>query len=382
MQISPKSAIEEGFVLDRDGNIISDDDYFEHEYSSSIDLVIREILVKTKDGVVAPVTSYIIKPRETVSLISEQRVNIKPGHIAYVFLKNRLSQNGILALNTGILDGGFNGPISTLVTNFSNKPISLSCLTDENRGVDTIHKSFFRVVFHTISLSYEEKENIRISNYTYKKYRSMKEKDLESLPKYFLDPTKQQENMKLEFDQKISEIKDINFNKYLSVAGFLAALLIPVLFIFLPPLGKAFSDEIFFSSETNASKFLQLEKRIETLDEKLHDLLVYKIGANDQENNVEVKFINAAFQKLETLNRKLDVLAIDKSKNNVEVLLNGFIEYKKEINSYKSQWNQQTSNYLSKQNSVSIDILGKIKSIDTKMVLITKKLNLAIDNLK
>tara|TARA_R110000737_G_C14623275_1_gene493957 strand:+ start:3020 stop:4159 length:1140 start_codon:yes stop_codon:yes gene_type:complete len=379
MQISPQNTLDQGFVLDRNGQLITDSNYFEHKFSSSIDLVIREILVKAENDTVTSVTSYIVKPRETVTLISEQRVSIAPGYIAYVFLKNRLSQNGILALNTGILDGGFTGPISTIVTNFSSRPVSLASLTPSNRGIDTIHKSFFRVVIHKIELTEEEINKVKKSNYTYEKYRSMKERDLDSLPNFFLDPTKQQHEMKLDFDQKISDIKDVNFSKYLAIAGFI----IPILFIFLAPLGKVFSDGLFFSKNQIDSDIIKLEKKINVLEAKLHDLLVYKIGTNSKDNVKSEEFINATFHKIEALNHKLDVLTKDKvQSNNMDVLLSAFIEFKKEAKSYKSTWNQKTSTYLSKQNTVSNDILKKIKDIDTKMALLMNKLNLAIDNLK
>jgi deoxycytidine triphosphate deaminase len=379
MQISPQNTLDQGFVLDRNGQLIKDSNYFEHKFSSSIDLVIREILVKAENDTVTSVTSYIVKPRETVTLISEQRVSIAPGYIAYVFLKNRLSQNGILALNTGILDGGFTGPISTIVTNFSSRPVSLASLTPSNRGIDTIHKSFFRVVIHKIELTEEEINKVKKSNYTYEKYRSMKERDLDSLPNFFLDPTKQQHEMKLDFDQKISDIKDVNFSKYLAIAGFI----IPILFIFLAPLGKVFSDGLFFSKNQIDSDIIKLEKKINVLEAKLHDLLVYKIGTNSKDNDKSEEFINATFHKIEALNHKLDVLTKDKvQSNNMDVLLSDFIEFKKEAKSYKSTWNQKTSTYLSKQNTVSNDILKKIKDIDTKMALLMNKLNLAIDNLK
>ncbi|ELS5808513.1 hypothetical protein ACXYUJ_20060 [Escherichia coli] len=115
MQISAQKAIEYGFVCDRNNNRITTD----HSNKSSVDLSIREILFKDEKNQVRSLGRTLLKPQDSAFVISEEILHVPEGFIAYVFLKNRLSQKGFLALNTGIIDSGYNGPISTLLINFS-----------------------------------------------------------------------------------------------------------------------------------------------------------------------------------------------------------------------------------------------------------------------
>lgn len=140
MQISAQKAIEYGFVCDRNNNKITTD----HSNKSSVDLSIREILFKDEKNNVRSLGRTLLKPQDSAFVISEEILHVPEGFIAYVFLKNRLSQKGFLALNTGIIDSGYNGPISTLLINFSAVEEYLP-ITDSDQD-----KSFFRVVFHEI----------------------------------------------------------------------------------------------------------------------------------------------------------------------------------------------------------------------------------------
>lgn len=140
MQISAQKAIEYGFVCDRNNKKITTD----HSNKSSVDLSIREILFKDEKNQVRSLGRTLLKPQDSAFVISEEILHVPEGFIAYVFLKNRLSQKGFLALNTGIIDSGYNGPISTLLINFSAVEEYLP-ITDSEQD-----KSFFRVVFHEI----------------------------------------------------------------------------------------------------------------------------------------------------------------------------------------------------------------------------------------
>ncbi|MDF3686341.1 hypothetical protein, partial [Enterobacter hormaechei] len=140
MQISAQKAIELGFVCNRKNKRITKD----YSNKSSVDLTIREVLYKDDKNNVQSLGRVILKPQDSVFVISEEILHVPEGFVAYVFLKNTLSKRGFLALNTGIIDSNYNGPISTLLINFSAVEEYLPITNNE------VDKSFFRVVFHEI----------------------------------------------------------------------------------------------------------------------------------------------------------------------------------------------------------------------------------------
>ncbi len=333
MQLSPKKSIDEGFILSRDRTKINELEFNKYYNSSSVDLTIRDILVKDNKDKIRCVSSYKIKPQETVYLISEQIIRVKPGYVAYVFLKNRVSQNGILALNTGIVDGGYDGPISTIVTNFSNAEVSLSAelftsdnspepFTDSSEeqtnysdkfslnylykilqgstSSETIekntYKSFFRVVFHQIELSTEEKKEIENNSKPkgYQEYLRYRKEEFENLPKLFLDPDKLKESINKEISEKAIDIR------YSKMALILAALSILFAFMFslLPLLSNIVSDNYLHSKIKNSTYSL-LEERIKLLEKSV-------ISKNLKSNSIVI--LAELTNRLEKIKHDIDIM--------------------------------------------------------------------------
>lgn len=194
MQVSSGYAIRNGFVKDKDGNRLDVQDF---ESKSSIDVTIGEIISHKNCYKTRTSEFYSLEPQETVYVISNEILEIPVNYVAYVFLKNRLSQKGVLAFNTGIIDGGYKGAISTLITNLSLKNIEL----------DDKDNYFFRVVFHEVSMTDVEKvkvlETIKGRGETsLNKYKSERSKELMKLPKYFLDRLGIKKQINDELDQK------------------------------------------------------------------------------------------------------------------------------------------------------------------------------------
>jgi hypothetical protein len=378
MQLSPLEALKEGFVLDRDSKIIDDVSYFDVPPSSSIDLSIREILVKNDENEIEALTNYKIKPRETVVLVSEQYVCVKPGYVAYVFLKNRLSQKGILALNTGIIDGGFNGPISTIVTNFSNKDVSLASLTTKTRGNRHIHKSFFRIVFHQIKLTDDALLKMKQNNpYEYETYKGYKADDLESIPQYFLDPVRQKKEINAEIDIKINDAKSAHLLKL----GKQAAFYITVLFLFLPVLSQLFSNgmyKLFFSEE---AKITKLEHKVNTLQSQLHKILIQKKPLNSKKG--DITFIKDTKDELKKINERLSIFILNnRTKTSDNESENYFVKLQEDLIKQRTNWFTQVANLLSNKNDLTKDILIGIQKVDTNIELVQLKLDNAINDLK
>jgi deoxycytidine triphosphate deaminase len=79
---------------------------------------------------------YFLQPRESVLVLSKEEFAL-PGTITgLATLRTTLTKSGLLALNVGIIDPFFNGPISTTLINFSEKAVPIK-----------IGMAFFRVLF-------------------------------------------------------------------------------------------------------------------------------------------------------------------------------------------------------------------------------------------
>lgn len=102
---------------------------------ASYDLRVGKVIV---EGTVRT-DATAIKPQQMFIIVSQERVKIPPGYVGYAMPKTSLCNDGILALNTGIVDPGWNGPISTTAINFDQE-------TREVRPGD----SFLRIVLHRL----------------------------------------------------------------------------------------------------------------------------------------------------------------------------------------------------------------------------------------
>ena len=58
-------------------------------------------------------TGFSLRPQGMVRVISRERVKLPENIIGYALTKNGLSNKGILAINIGIIDPGYEGPISS-----------------------------------------------------------------------------------------------------------------------------------------------------------------------------------------------------------------------------------------------------------------------------
>lgn len=223
MQLSTEKAVEIGLVLDRNEKSIDPSDYKE---KSSFDLSIRDVLIKnTKTGKVESHSnrSVILEPQDSAYLISEEVIRIPKGHIAYVFLKNRQSQRGLLALNTGIIDQNYFGVISTLVTNLSSESV---VIPDSSQG----GKHFFRVVFHRIGDTNLDPAPTDFPTHCneYTEYRDYRMLDLEKFPRTFLDVEAVEKKISSRITAELSAFSYVKLGATIAALG-LAFTLFPLL---------------------------------------------------------------------------------------------------------------------------------------------------------
>lgn len=95
-----------------------------------------------------PKTIHTLEPGGLAWVISQEKFQItEPSVTALVTLRSGFTKRGMLALDVGLVDANFFGPIGSLVINFSRKPIRLDA-----------GEAFFRVLF----FNHEEAEEGQI----------------------------------------------------------------------------------------------------------------------------------------------------------------------------------------------------------------------------
>jgi deoxycytidine triphosphate deaminase len=77
------------------------------------------------DGKIFTSATFILEPRGVVWVISTEEIETKGNHTALATLKTSWAHQGVFALNVGVVDPGWHGPIATALVNFSNEPFKL-----------------------------------------------------------------------------------------------------------------------------------------------------------------------------------------------------------------------------------------------------------------
>jgi len=124
--------------------IIENDDnnnYNGPSYSLRIDKIYQ--LDENGDGI----SKFRLEPRGQILIITKEEFNLPKDVVGYTTVKNSLSLEGIYALNIGIVDPSYKGPISTILINFGNK----TKLIKENDEV-------LRMTFHRFEVSDDDHE--------------------------------------------------------------------------------------------------------------------------------------------------------------------------------------------------------------------------------
>ncbi|MBR0695148.1 dCTP deaminase domain-containing protein [Bradyrhizobium lablabi] len=86
-----------------------------------------------------PLEMLVVKPRQVAWVVSKEVFSIKSHEItALVTLRSTFTKQGLLALDVGMVDADFEGPIGSIVINFSKNDVPL------RKG-----EEFFRVAFMT-----------------------------------------------------------------------------------------------------------------------------------------------------------------------------------------------------------------------------------------
>lgn len=126
MQLTGRESITRGFV---------GAPHPAHPRPASFDLTVGRIVVRGEEQH----DPVLIQPQETFVIESAQTVSVPKGHVGYAMPKTSLCNEGVLVLNTGLVDPGYDGTLSTIAINFSNSAQRIR-----------LGSAFLRVVFHQL----------------------------------------------------------------------------------------------------------------------------------------------------------------------------------------------------------------------------------------
>jgi deoxycytidine triphosphate deaminase len=140
-----------------------------------------------------PTEMLVIKPRQVAWVVSEEVFTIKSHEItALVTLRSTFTKMGLLALDVGMVDAGFEGPIGSIVINFSKNDVCLA------KGDE-----FFRVAFIKHA---DVPENFRPSRDKFTAAQYIKERHKEiiaSFPATFLNTEVLSDEMAGKISEKV-----------------------------------------------------------------------------------------------------------------------------------------------------------------------------------
>lgn len=108
--------------------------------NSSYDLTIGEIFPVGKAGYeekkATSVPRYALRPREAVWILSKEEFRLPSYITSLATLRTGFTRQGLVAFNVGIIDPFYEGPISTVLLNFSKRTVEIE-----------VGEKFFRTIF-------------------------------------------------------------------------------------------------------------------------------------------------------------------------------------------------------------------------------------------
>lgn len=223
---------------------------------STYDATVGTIIRKGKDKG----ASYILKPRGVVWVVSQEEFHMPLDVTALATVRTTWAHKGVFALNVGVVDPGWKGPVATALVNFSMEEFEVKA-----------GEGFMRLVFieHTPVISTPPQP--------FPRDQYVREIKLKSL--LFADSFLNMNALVKEVSKQIFTPRSIA--QYLAVFGLLLAFLA----IFVPIAYSVLTDSI-------AGKLLvgKLEHRVEQLEDtekkrEKHDLDMQVVRDNSAKKN-------------------------------------------------------------------------------------------------
>ncbi|MCL4843787.1 MAG: hypothetical protein KJZ79_18195 [Bryobacteraceae bacterium] len=196
---------------------------------------------------------FVLEPQGMVRVVSTELIRMPPGVIGYALVKNALSNRCILAINIGIIDPGYTGPISSTLINFG-----------KDRFLLKRDSAFLRLTFHHCQ---EISPTPQPPRYGYHDYIEKTAKEAKEFSSHTF----------LNLHETVAEAARVAFGRYkrwVIMAVSLVGLLFAALAIFAP-LGaslveKSISDEWRTDIEKRVSE--KYESRAKAIEARIREL--------------------------------------------------------------------------------------------------------------
>ncbi|MEP1963227.1 dCTP deaminase domain-containing protein [Tateyamaria sp.] len=149
--------------------------------NSTYDMTVGDIFAVGRENVKerrrsGPHKRYFIEPREMVFVLSKEQFDLPSNVTGLATLRTTLTKNGLHALDVGIIDPSFSGPISTALLNFSDQPVEVC-----------VGQKFFRILFleHKDVADFHPSFSESIDKETY--VQTLEKKAYSEFPKTYLN---------------------------------------------------------------------------------------------------------------------------------------------------------------------------------------------------
>lgn len=201
-------------------------------YDATVGLIIQS-------GRTLNTPTFTLAPRGIVWVVSKERFHLPDTITGLATLRTTWTHQGVLALNVGIIDPGWEGPLATALVNLSNSDFDIS-----------VGDSFFRVLFNEHAAT-----SAKVIHRTDEEYRQDILGHSRAYGKTFLA-----------MDTLVSEVSD----KVLGLPRFVyrltaAAIAIALIAIFVP-----ISFSVYLDSKGSEVKLEEMQRQIDALNtEKL-----------------------------------------------------------------------------------------------------------------
>ena len=200
--------------------------------STTYDATVGEFL---SEGVFFEGNRYVLEKRSIVWVVSREVFTLGEIHTGLATLKTQWTHKGVLALNVGVIDPGWSGPLATALVNFSGKRITIQ------RG-----DPFFRVII------FQHKQTGAEPN-VHEKFAYLA--DIRDKSRHFSATFLNTHSLVDEVAQSIFKLPKIG----IWIA--LAALLVTILSIFAPIAFQVWNDQ-----KSAGANIKVLEQRVESLE--------------------------------------------------------------------------------------------------------------------
>lgn len=149
---------------------------------------------------------YDLRPQGVAAAVSKEIVSLPADICAFASVRTSLCREGVLAINIGLIDPGWHGPISSLLLNFGKSSYRLK-----------ESETFLRLTFHTMELPVGGVTSVKVDPGSYTV--DIEQKFERRLSETFMDLHKATEKASKQFTDDLRN----SIFKWVALGGFILA---------------------------------------------------------------------------------------------------------------------------------------------------------------